>query len=135
MTRWMQRLRGAVGVGLTWGAAWLLAGLALLVVVGPHAADVPFPLFFGLLGFLAGTAFAGILGAMGRHRRFDELSVGHFAAWGAVGGSAVALLVDRVAGPGNLLVLLPVFATASAISAAGSLAVARWAERRTRSEV
>ena len=38
----MQRLRGAIGVGLTWGAAWLLAGLALLVafVSAPDATRI-----------------------------------------------------------------------------------------------
>jgi len=128
---WVRRIRGAIGVGLTWAAAWFGAGMMLLVVVGPNAADVPFPLFFGFLGFLAGAAFSGILGIAGRRRRFDQLSLPRFAGWGAVGGLLIAAIVGLIAGPGGeLLVVGPVFAAAGAISAAGTLALARRADRR-----
>ncbi|MCK7577394.1 MAG: hypothetical protein MZV65_17245 [Chromatiales bacterium] len=62
MQKWLRRIRGAIGMGLTWAAAWFGAGMVLLLIVGLDAADVPFPLFFGLLGFLAGVTFSGILG-------------------------------------------------------------------------
>ena len=52
MKKWLRRVRGAIGMGLTWAIAWFGAGMALLLVVGFGAADVPFPLFFGVLGFL-----------------------------------------------------------------------------------
>ena len=83
MTKWWKRIRAAMGIGLTWAAAWFAAGMALLFVVGFGAADVPFPLFFGLLGFLAGTTFAGILGLVAGKRRFDQMSLPRFAGWGA----------------------------------------------------
>lgn len=57
---WSRRLRGALGPGLTWGFAWFAAGMALLLVVGPDTADVPFPLGFGFLGFLSVIAGLGI---------------------------------------------------------------------------
>jgi hypothetical protein len=127
---WGRRIRAAIGVGVTWGAAWLGVGLILLAIVGPHAADVPFPLFFGLLGFLAGAAFSGLLGILGRRRKFEDLSFAQFAGWGAVGGAVVALLVNWAAGPsGDLLMLVPLFAAASATCGAGTLALARRAER------
>lgn len=126
MKNWVRRIRGAIGVGLTWAAAWFGAGMLLLFVVGFGAADVPFPLFFGLLGFLAGVTFSGILGIVGRRRRFDQMSLPRFAGWGAFGGLLLAAVVRWAAGPdGEILVLGPVFAAAGAISAAGTLALAR----------
>ncbi|MCL7980502.1 MAG: hypothetical protein M8865_11440, partial [marine benthic group bacterium] len=74
MNRWIRRIRGALGLGLTWGLAWFGAGMALLLVVGPDAADVPFPLGFGLLGFLAGVTFSGVLGLVEGRRSFDQMS-------------------------------------------------------------
>ena len=61
MRKWLRRIRGAIGIGLTWGWAWFGAGLILLLVAGVGAADIPFPPFFGLLGFLAGVTFSGVL--------------------------------------------------------------------------
>lgn len=131
MKKWLRRLRGAIGMGLTWAAAWFGAGMVLLLVVGVGAADVPFPLFFGLLGFLAGATFSGILGIFARRRRFDEMSLPRFAVWGALGGLLLSGIVALAAGPGaEILVLGPVFAAAGAISAAGTLALARRAEER-----
>ena len=131
MKKWLRRLRGAIGMGLTWAAAWFGAGLVLLLVVGFGAADVPFPLFFGFLGFLAGATFSGILGIFARRRRFDEMSLPRFAGWGALGGLLLSGIVALAAGPGaEVLVLGPVFAAAGAISAAGTLALARRAEER-----
>lgn len=132
MTKLLRRIRGAVGIGVTWAVAWFAAGLVLLAVVGPGAADVPFPLGFGLLGFLAGLAFSGVL-VLGEGRRgFDQLSLPRFAMWGGVGGLVLAgVFVPAAAvGADALLVLGPVFALAGAGSAAGTLALAKMAEKR-----
>ena len=131
MKKWLRRIRAAVGIGLTWAAAWFGAGMALLLVVGFGAADVPFPLFFGFLGFLAGATFSGILGIVARRRRFDQMSLASFATWGAVGGALLAGVVNFAAGPGgDLLVVIPVFALAGAVSAVGTLALARRGQAR-----
>jgi hypothetical protein len=137
MRRWRRRIRGAVGIGLTWAAAWFTAGIAMLLVVGFGAADVPFPLFFALLGFLAGFTFSVVLGMVEGHRRFDQMSLPRFAGWGAVGGLllsglfvTVAALFGETAPLQSLVVLGPVFALAGAGSAAGSLALARRAGDR-----
>lgn len=131
MGRWRRRIRGAMGMGLAWAVAWFGAGMILLLIVGLDAADVPFPLGFGLLGFLAGATFSGILGIVESHRRFDEISLPRFTGWGAVGGLLFAGLFAGVAGlGGELLVLGPVFALAGAGSAGGTLALARMAEER-----
>ena len=133
MNGWLRRIRGALGLGLAWAVAWFAAGMALLLVVGPDAADVPFPLGFGLLGFLAGTTFSGVLGIVERRRRFDQMSLLRFGAWGGVGGLLFSgIFVGAVALAGDptleILVLGPLFAGAGAASAAGSLALARMAD-------
>ena len=130
MGRWLRRIRGAFGVGVAWGLAWFLAGMALLLVVGPDAADVPFPLFFGFLGFLAGVTFSGLLGLVDGRRRFDQMSLLRFATLGALGGVLFSSAFVALAGLGAsaLVVLVPVFGIAGAGSAAGSLALARKAE-------
>lgn len=127
METWKRRVRGALGMGLAWAVAWFGAGMALLLVVGPDAADVPFPLGFGMLGFFAGVAFSGVLGLVEGRRRFDEMSISRFAAWGAVGGALFAAIFVAAAGLGGqaLLVLGPVFGSASAACASATLALAR----------
>jgi len=131
MRNWTRRIRGAVGIGLTWAAAWFAAGMMLLLVVGVDAADVPFPLFFGLLGFLAGASFSGVLGILGGRRRFDQMSLSRFAGWGALGGVLVAGILTLASRPeAEFLVLGPVFGLAGALCAAGTLALAKRAERQ-----
>ena len=131
MRKWLRRIRGAIGMGLTWAVAWFGAGLILLLIVGVGAADVPFPLFFALLGFLAGVTFSGVLGLVEGRRRFDQMSLARFAAWGALGGLLLSGIFTWVAGLSEgFLVLGPVFALSGAACAAGSLALARRAEDR-----
>jgi hypothetical protein len=130
MRKWLKRIRGAIGMGLTWAIAWFGAGLILLLVVGVGAADVPFPLFFALLGFLAGVTFSGVLGLVEGRRRFDQMSLPRFAAWGGVGGLLLSVVLAAAFGWDAFLVLGPIFALSGAGCAAGSLALARMAEDR-----
>ncbi len=134
MNGWLRRLRGAVGIGIAWGLAWLAAGLVLLAIVGLDAADVPFPLFFAFLGFVAGVIFSGILGLAERHRSFDQMSLPRFAGWGAVGGVLLSGVMALVVGVESLPVLGPLFAASGAACASGSLALARRASRHDRLE-
>lgn len=131
MKRWMRRIRAAIAVGLTWAVAWFGVGMILLLIVGVGAADVPFPLFFGLLGFLAGAAFSGILGLLAGRRTFEQMSLPRFALGGGLGGVLIAAIVNVAAGPApNFAMIAGVFALAGAISATGTLAIARRAEKR-----
>ena len=140
MKKWWRRIRGAIGIGLAWAAAWAGAGmitmLGFLLVTGSRP-DAPFPLMFGALGFVAGVIFSGVLGVVEGRRRFDQMSLPRFAAWGAGVGfllSATFVLAVSLAGDPaflwNLVVVGPVFAGAAASSAAGSLALARRAQDR-----
>lgn len=134
MTQWLRRIRGAIGIALTWAAAWFGAGILLARVPGFYS-DLPFALLFAPLGFVTGVIFSGILGALERRRRFDRLSLSHFAGWGAVSGlllSGAFVVGAALRGEswwGEFLVFGPPLALSSAVSAAGSLALARRAQR------
>jgi hypothetical protein len=150
--RVMRRIRGAIGMGLTWAIGWAIAGL--LIGVGsillpglPWGAflevfDAPLPAL-AVPGFFAGVFFSTVLGVAGRRRSFDELSLPRVAAWGAVGGLLLTLfpfalvavgLASREGshvGTGQILTVIGVpFVLLSAISASITLLVARRSARR-----
>ncbi|HEX2723138.1 MAG TPA: hypothetical protein VHM24_09475 [Gemmatimonadaceae bacterium] len=150
--KWLKRFRGALGTGLTWALAWAVGGLliGLTSVLLPGFAwdrffavfDAPLPAL-GVPGFIAGLIFSIVLGVAGRHRRFDDLSVPQFAAWGALGGLLLTLfpfalvalgLASRegsTIGTWQIISLVgPPFIFLSAASAAGSLMLARRAKDR-----
>ena len=152
MKQWLVRVRGAVGMGLTWAAEWALAGLLIGIssklVPGLwnwffEIFDAPLPAL-AIPGFFAGIFFSIVLGFAARRRRFHELSLPVFAAWGALGGllltlfplalSAVGLATPNVSpwriigGIGGPFILL------SAASAAISLTLARRSAARELAE-
>ena len=135
MRQWARRIRGAIGMGLAWGAAGSAAGFVLARVPGFYS-DLPFALLFAPLGFLAGIIFSGILVVIEGRRGFDGMSLLRVAGWGAVSGfllTGVFVVGAALRGAsmwGEFLVFGPALATASALCAAGSLAMARRAERR-----
>ena len=126
MRKSLRRVRGAVGMGFVWAVAWSAAGVVPRWVLG-YNPDAPFPLIFGALGFIAGVTFSGLLALTQGRRTFDQLSLRRFAAWGAVGGLLLSGIFTKIASLGwaDVIVIAPTFAAASAVSAAGSLAVAR----------
>ena len=135
MKQWGRRIRAAIGMGLTWAAAWFVAGTLLARVPG-FSSDLPFALLFAPLGFVTGIIFSGILVGLERRRRFDQVSLARFGGWGAVSGlllSGIFVVAAALRGGtvwGEFLVFGPPLTMASAVCAAGSLALARRAERR-----
>ena len=140
MKNWSRRMRGAVGMALTWAAAGALLGMAieLLHNIWPNwlGAQVDiWPAALAYPGFFGGLAFSVVLGIVARHRRFEELSLARFAGWGAVGGLLVSLIPAVMVAVGLASTSIPVwqitvslagpFALGSAAAAAGSLALAR----------
>jgi len=119
MKRWLKRLRGAVGMGLTWAAAWFGFGAILWPFFGPTVVEVA--LSFAVTGLIGGAIFSLALGIAEGRRRFDEMSLPSFAVLGAVGGLFISLLF--VWG-------FFIFPLLGAGSAAGSLALARRADDR-----
>jgi hypothetical protein len=131
MGKWLRRVRGAIGMGFSWAAAWSVAGLVPRWLFGFNP-DVPFPIVFGVLGFFAGIIFSGLLMLMEGRRGFEQMTLPRFAAWGAVGGFLLSAIFTRAASLGwaDALAIAPTFAVASAICASGSLALARRAGMR-----
>jgi hypothetical protein len=145
MKGWLRRIRGALGMGLTWAVVGFVAGMGLELIhnlwPNPILAEVDiWPAALAYPGFFGGIAFSGVLGVLGRRRRFDELSIGSFAALGALGGVLVALIpvVMVVVGLASTneplwqltLALMGPFALGGAAAASGSLALARLSDER-----
>ena len=135
MRKWIGRVRGAIGMGLSWGAVWFAAGLLPRWVFGFNT-DAPLPLIFGVLGFVAGVTFSGLLVLTEGRRRFDQMSLPRFAGWGAAGGLLLSAVFAKAAslGWGDVAMIAPTFAAVCAVCASGSLAVARRAGRGELSE-
>jgi hypothetical protein len=98
--------------------------------------DLPFALVFAPLGVVTGIVFSGILVGIEGRRGLARASLARFAGWGAASGlllSGVLVVGAAIRGAplwGEFLLFGPPLAMASALSAAGSLAIARRAERR-----
>ncbi|HYD54031.1 MAG TPA: hypothetical protein VEA99_15460 [Gemmatimonadaceae bacterium] len=129
MKKWLRRARGAIGLGLLWavGGVGIAAVLELLDNVMPAAHPLTrlvdmWPQTLAILGFLAGTIFGIVLGVAGARRRFDELSVPWFTAWGALAGLSLGALLGAPAP------IIGVVTVASALGGAASLALARRAQ-------
>ena len=149
---WWKRVRGALGMGLTWAAGWavggILIGVTSLLTPGlPWGAffrfyDAPLPTL-AVPGFIGGIIFSVVLGLAADRRRLDELSVQRFAVWGGLAGLLLSSIPDLMVlmgvatrsetapGPGMLTAMIAVPLTAlCAASAAASLLLARRAQRR-----
>jgi len=152
MNKWLKRVRGTVGMGLTWAAAWAVGGL-LIGVTSLLLPGLPWDSFFAVFdaplpalaipGFFSGAFFSMVLGIAGRGRKFDELSLPRFAAWGALGGLLLTLfpfalfavgLGSREGSSHSAWQIMSViggpFIILSALSAAGSLVLARRVQNR-----
>jgi hypothetical protein len=143
MKKWLRRIRGAVGMGLTWAAGWALVGVLIELIIeilpalpmGSLVDD-----WVGALavpGFLGGLVFSAVLWIAESRRRFDELSLPRFGAWGAVGGLLLGMLaaaagVASAVFPGLWLraaIIIGPTTLLSAVSAVGSALLFRYAAR------
>ncbi len=146
MHAWLRRLRGALGLGVTWAAVGFAAGMGIEVIhnlwPNPITGEVDiWPMALALPGLFGGVAFSLVLGVLGRHRRFDELSLPRMAAFGALGGALVALIPAAMVGVGLAtpdvslwrltLGLMGPFALGGGTAAAATLAIARMADDDT----
>ncbi len=134
----LRRIRGAVGMGLSWALVWAVVGGGIMeLIVDPRGRILDmWPQTLAVPGFVCGAMFSLVLALGERRRRFDELSLLRFAAWGAVTGllvGALALAAGAAPGVAPLLraaVILGPVTLLSALSAPAILALARLAGRR-----
>lgn len=138
MKKWMRRVRGAVGMGLTWALVWAPVAVLMGMAVDPDGSmDEMWPAIGAYPGFLGGVVFSTVLAIAARRRRLDELSIVRVAAWGAVAGLMVGVLPFTIGESASEIplwqlatVVIGSITLLSAASAAGSLALARRAEKR-----
>ncbi|TAH38428.1 MAG: hypothetical protein EYC70_03330 [Planctomycetota bacterium] len=137
MKVWLRLILGAVATGLIWAAAWAAAGALIGFVdrggfldarwLGPPIGLHP--------GFVGGVVFSVVLGIAARPRRFDELSLPTVLACGGMVGLLLGVLpfvINPPPGDSPLwlvaAVVIGCMTLMSAVSAAGSLALARTAK-------
>jgi hypothetical protein len=128
----LRKLRGALGIGLSWAAIWAIFGLSIgfaVLYFDPASIDqgedpVSMARLLATVGFICGTIFSGVFAFAERNTALRDMSLWRAAFWGALGGIALPLLTtmnDQV-----------IFNTAplGAMSATLLVAMARRAERR-----
>lgn len=141
----LRKLRGALGMALTWAVAWGLGGLLLAVVLyvlGPGFGPISFwtlaPALAartGMLGFVGGGAFATVLGTIHRKRRLGELGALPMALWGALAGlvmpvAGIAVIVGAAGGGIPLRAILgPSVIVFGGLGALTSVATIKLAQR------
>jgi hypothetical protein len=129
----LRRLRGALGVGLTWAVGWAVIIFLIGTVIGivdPDSIDPgEEPLRMALMiiapvGMISGLFFAVIMSLAEHRKSVRDLSLLRAAVWGALGAAVLPLLT-----PMNDAVLSTV-CPLGALFAAGTVALARRADRR-----
>jgi len=145
----LRRLRGLLGVGLTWGALWGGIGAAIGFVIGLVRPDVwaitnpviEWALGMGAYGIVSGIGFGGLLSLREGSKRLRELSLKRVALWGVLGSAAVPLLFGAAgffeAGTTlwDVLGAVGVTAMLGGTFAPGAVAIARRAELAEPDEV
>ena len=127
----LRKLRGLVGVGLTWGLGyaalmgflWAVIGIADPDTIGPDEGLLRVSAIIGGVGFLSGLVFGALMSLAETRKTILELSLTRVAVWGMAGAAAFPLLTGRAS---QLIWTVPL----GAIFSAGSVALARRAELR-----
>jgi len=148
MNKLLRRIRGLLGVGLTWGALWSAIGAGIGLVIGivrPEAWELANPILvwalgMGLYGLVSGVGFGTLLSLREGRKTILDLSLRRVAIWGVLGAAAVPLLFGALgtfeAGTTVADVLGAILVTAilGGTFAPASIAIARRAELRAAEE-
>ncbi len=144
MNRLVRRVRGLLGVGLTWGALWSAIGAGIGLVIGVFAPDVwgltdrvfAWTIGMGLYGLVSGVGFGSVLSLREGQKTIFEVSLRRAASWGVLGSAAVPLLFGALGtfevGTTTAEVLGAILVTGilGGTFAPGAIAIARKAELR-----
>lgn len=106
-----RRIRGALGIGMAWAAAWAAAQLVLVggLSIGAGggltlAALASTATMGGALGFVNGLVFAGAFSAVNQHKAFDEVSTRQTTALGLGAGALFPAAFIGLAASAGLVV-------------------------------
>jgi hypothetical protein len=141
MKNWLRRLRGALGVAVSWAVGWagvLSVATVVIDLLGGYGWTPTLPnlaanaVLFGAMGFLGGVSFSVVLAIAGRRRRFEEMSLPTFTGWGVIGGIGLGVLMALTSVGGFSVATLITSVVFGSIlgggSAGGSLILARKAD-------
>jgi hypothetical protein len=140
MGKLLRRVRGLLGMGLTWGVLWAGIGAAvgLVLRIGSHFIIVDpileWSLGMGVYGFVSGVGFGKILWLREGRKSLDQISLRRVALWGAIGAGLVPAVFALlgVGWPSSSLVgIAEAMLLTGALGgtfAAGSVAIAKRAE-------
>ena len=130
MSKILRSLRGLLGIGLTWGIVWAAVMIAvgmITEVVDPDSIDpgeepIVLGAMVGLVGFISGLVFGGLLSIAERQKTISDLSLSRVAMWGILVSAAFPLLA------GKDIRMMLFLGPLGAVSALTSVALARrWA--------
>jgi len=132
MKRFLKRIRGIIGTGVTWALAWVGLGAVVGALVGyPVSFLFRIALSNSVSGFIAAAAEAAIIAVAERKHTLDDLSLKRVAVWGAIGGGLLSFVPMAYGVPlAYLLGPLVINGGIGAGMAAGSVAIARRSEDR-----
>jgi len=96
----LRKLRGLLGVGITWGTLWAGVGAMIGLVIGIVTPEgwtyanpvLEWALGMGAYGLVSGLGFGTLLSLGEGRKRLLELSLPRVAFWGVLGSAAVPLL-------------------------------------------
>ncbi len=139
MTQWLKRIGRAVAIGVAWAVVW--APIAVVIgttIIDPdNSMDEMWPAIGAYPGFLCGVIFVALVGIAERGRNLDQLSLARAAGWGGLAGVVVGVFPFTVGTPTSsvplwqlVLSVIGSFGGISALSAIGSVLIARIAKKR-----
>jgi len=133
-----RRIRGALGIAVTWGALWVVIGLVVFTAfaifdpedIDPGEGPARVLPIFALVGFLSGLGFAVWLSLAERRRTLHQLSLWRVALWGLLGGVAIPLLMGADGSMGWLTGPMGAAFAAASVAAARRSALPEAESRR-----
>ena len=142
MRTWLEPVRRAGLIALTWAVVWAALGILTGIVVDPdESMDEPWVAVGAYPGFLCGLVFSAVVALTDGRRRFDKLSLSRVGAWGAVSGLLVIVLpFTGLLGTPNIehplwrwrVAIIGAVTLLSSLSAVISVLLARTAKREWR---
>jgi len=147
LKKFFRRVRGLLGVGITWGTLWggIGAGLGFVLgLVNPALWEIGNPVtLWGLgmaaYGFVSGIGFGVLLSLGEGSKLLRELSLKRVAMWGILGSAAVPLLFFPFFEAGTTILdivgAMGVTAMLGGTFAPGAIAIARRAELAAPDEI